>query len=172
MADVAEEQLRIATGAPAGQRLEIGVDLLSTSTAAPPPALATLQEQALARRLEVRALDETRLSLEESESVAKAGRYPRLDGFADASLANPNQRAYPQTEGWDAGWQVGARLTWVVNDTFAAGGAVDEARARTEAAVEQKAALREALRAEVATAWADARKAARHRRGGPAWRPL
>jgi outer membrane protein len=160
MADVAEEQLRIATGTPAGSRLEIGIDVMSGSPTGAPPGLATLQEQALARRLEVRALDETRWSLQESESVAKAGRYPRLDGFADASLANPNQRAFPQVEGWDSSWQAGVRLTWVVNDTFTAGGAADEARARTEAVVEQKAALRETLRAEVAAAWADARKAA------------
>jgi outer membrane protein TolC len=160
MADVAEEQLRIATGTPANTRMEVGIDVMAASAAAGPPALATLQEQALARRLEVRALDETRLSLQESESVAKAGRYPRLDGFGEVSVVNPNQRAYPPEQGFDASWQLGARLTWVINDTFTAMGATDEARARTEAAVEQKAALRDALRAEVATAWADARKAA------------
>ncbi|MEJ7734948.1 MAG: TolC family protein, partial [Polyangiaceae bacterium] len=148
MADVAEEQLRIATGTPAGTRMEVGIDVMGTSGAAAPPALATLQEQALTRRLEVRALDETRLSLQETESAARAGRYPRLDGFGEVSVVNPNQRAYPPEEGFDSSWQLGARLTWVINDTFAAAGAVDEARARTEAVVEQKAALHEALRAE------------------------
>jgi outer membrane protein TolC len=156
---VAEAQLRTAMHLPADRPLAIGVDVLADRSAADPGPLDALMREAMTRRLELRALDESSSSSREAESVARAGYFPRLDGFADLTFANPNQRVFPQQDQWDTTWALGARLTWVVNDTFTAAGATAEARARTAAVAEQKAALVDAVRLEVAAAWADVRKA-------------
>jgi outer membrane protein TolC len=92
--------------------------------------------------------------------VTRAGYLPRVEAFADAALANPNQRAFPQTQGWDFTWDAGVRLTWTVNDTLATAPAMTEAKARTAVAIEQKNTLRSGLEIEVATAYSDMKKAA------------
>lgn len=157
---VAEEQLRLAIHAPAEQSLTIGTDVLAVSATPPTETLGALQDRAVRRRLELRALDETQGSLRDAERVSRAGYYPRLDGFADVTIANPNQRVFPQQDQWDATWDLGLRLSWVLNDSFTASGAAAESRARTRAVTEQKAALADAVRLEVASAYADVRKAA------------
>ncbi len=158
-AAVAEEQLRILLATPADQALEIGSDVLNQPAVPPGDALGTLQDLALSRRLELRALDETIYSLKQVESVVRAGYLPRIDAFADATYANPNQRIFPATQTWSGTWDLGARLSWTLNDTFTTIGAAAEAKARTASVYEQKATLRDALRIEVASAYADSIKA-------------
>ena len=158
-AAVAEEQLRTLIGAPPDKVLEIGSDVMSEGALAPAETAQALQEQALARRLEIRALDETIYSLKQTESVIKAGYAPRIDAFADLIYANPNQRFLPPHDGFDATWDLGVRLNWTLNDTFTTIGAAAEARARTASVNEQRGALRDGLRVEVASAYADAVKA-------------
>lgn len=157
---LAEEQLRTVLVMPAGQPLTIGVDVMHEQPAPLGEALDALQEQAMQRRLEIRALDETQLALKETVSLAKAGYAPRLDAFADAIYANPNQRVFPVRDEFKFTWDLGLRLSWTINDTFAAAGATAEAKARVATLAEQKGALRDGLRLEVASAFADMQKAA------------
>jgi outer membrane protein TolC len=157
---VADEQLRIVIGAPPDKALELGIDVMAPPSQPPAATLQALQQEALSKRLEIRALDETVFSLKEVESVTRAGYYPRLDAFADLTYANPNQRIFPAQDKFDMTWAAGLRLTWTVNDTFTAAGAAAEAEARTQTVVEQKATLRDGLRVEVASAYADVQKSA------------
>jgi outer membrane protein TolC len=159
MEEVAAEQLRIVMGAPPDKPLALGTDILHTSAALPPEDILALNEQALKKRLEIRALDETIYSLKRAEDVAAAGYLPRLDAFADGLLGNPNPRYFLETQTWNFTWEVGARLSWTVNDTFSAIGQVNEAKARTRQTVEQRAQIRDALRTEVASAASDAKRA-------------
>jgi outer membrane protein TolC len=152
---VAEEQMRIVVGAPADKPLEIGSDVLHDVPAPPGDTLQALQEQALTRRLEIRSLDETIYSLKKVETLTKAGYAPRLDAFADATYANPNQRVFPSSQTWTGTWDLGLRLSWTINDSFSTIGAAAEARARAASVTEQKGALRDGLRLEVASAYAD-----------------
>ena len=156
---IAELQLRTLMHAPEGRPLEIGVDVLHETAAMPPESLADLQQEALQKRLELRALDEAQESLREVESATKAAYAPRLDAFADATLANPNPRIFPQRDQFDMTWDAGLRLTWILNDTFTTMGASAEAKARVEAVTEQKGSLRDAVRLEVAAAYFDMKKA-------------
>ncbi|XYI01821.1 TolC family protein [Sorangium sp. So ce1128] len=161
---VADEQIRIALGAAAqGRPLTVGIDVMSGSLAAQPPreSLSALQQEALAKRLEIRALDETLYSLKNTEQLTRAGYFPRLDAVADLTYANPNQRIFPTREEFDLTWAAGARATWVLNDIATAAGASAEASARTAQVAEQKALLRDGLRMEVAQAYTDVSKAAR-----------
>jgi outer membrane protein TolC len=159
-AALAEEQLRTVLGVDGQKPLSIGVDVMHEAPGAPAEALESAQKSAFERRLEIRALDETEFSLKEAESLARASYLPRLDAFADFTYQNPNQRVFPSHDQFDFTWDVGARLTWVVNDTFTAPAQVAEARARTEAITMQKQALRDGLRLEVASAWDDVAKSA------------
>jgi outer membrane protein TolC len=157
---VTDEQLRLVLQAPPGKELRIGVDVLHSGTSVPPETLAALQDEALKRRLEIRALDETIYSLKRVESIARAGYFPRVDGFASVTYANPNQRYFLSDDQWNASWQAGVSLTWTLNDTFTALSTVSEAKARMEAIEEQKATLLQGLRLEVANAHAELKKAA------------
>jgi outer membrane protein TolC len=156
---VAAEQLRIVMGAPPDKPLALGTDILHQTAALPPEDILVLNDRALKRRLEIRALDETIYSLKKVEDVAAAGYLPRLDAFADGLLGNPNPRYFLETQTWNFTWEIGARLSWTVNDTFTAIGQVNEAKARTRQVVEQRAQIRDALRVEVASASSDARRA-------------
>ncbi len=156
---VTDEQLRIALGAPPERTLEIGIDVMAAPSQPPSASLQALQQEAFQKRLEIRALDETEYSLKEVESVARAGYLPRIDGFANLNYAMPNTRFTLEPDEFNLSWDVGVRLSWTINDTFTASGATAEARARTQAVAEQKAALRDGLRLEVASAYTDVMKA-------------
>jgi outer membrane protein len=114
----------------------------------------------LKKRLEIRALDETEYSLKSVEWVTRAGYFPRLDAFANVTYANPNQRIFPSRDQFDTTWEAGVRASWVLNDIFTTAGASAEAIAQTSALAEQKAALSDGLRVEVASAYAEMSKAA------------
>jgi outer membrane protein TolC len=158
---IADQQVRLALGIPAARSLEIGIDVMDDAAlSAPLEPLATLQRRALERRLEIRALDETQHALKDAEDVTSAGYMPRLDIFANGSLANPNPRIFPQKQEWDFTWDAGVRLTWNVNETFITGPAVAEAKAHTSIVAEQKAQLRNALALEVTAAYTEVARAA------------
>jgi outer membrane protein TolC len=158
-AAVAEEQLRVLLGVPATQPLEIGSDVMNEPPTVPAETLQVLEEQAVTRRLEIRSVDESVASLRKAESVAQAGYAPRLDAFADATYANPNQRIFPAAPVWNGTWDAGVRLSWTLNDTFTTLGAAHEAKAHTASALEQRGTLTDSLRVEVASAYADVVKA-------------
>ncbi|WP_437681336.1 TolC family protein [Sorangium sp. So ce131] len=158
---VADDQIRIALGAAPDRPLALGIDVMGSAPSRPAAeALPALYQEALQRRLEIRALDETQYSLEKAEAVTRAGYFPRVDAFAELTYANPNQRIFPQQNQFDMTWAAGVRASWVLNDVFTTAGASAEASARTAQIVEQKAALRDALRLEVASAYADLNKSA------------
>jgi outer membrane protein TolC len=155
---VAAEQLRTILHWPAEKSLVIGIDVLAD----PKPiksSLPRLQRRALRNRLEKQALEKSINSLEEIESATRAGYYPRLSAFANALYANPNPRIFPQQEKWDFTWEVGARLTWVVNETFTTIAAVEEVSAQRAAAEAQLTALEDAIRVSVASAYYDLQNA-------------
>ena len=158
-AAVAEEQLRVLLGTPPGGALEIGADVMNEPAVAPSETLQALQDQAMARRLELRSLDEAINSLREVESLNRAGYVPRIDGFADVTYANPNQRLVPAQQVWKGTWDLGVRASWTLNDTFTTLGTVAEAKAHTASTVEQRGAIQDGLRVEVASAYADVLKA-------------
>jgi outer membrane protein len=152
--DLSEEQIRVAMHDASGKPYEVGEDLRVD----PPPLtnvdnLAALRAEALERRLEVRALDETAWSLREQAKVARAGYYPRLDVFGNAYYANPNPRVFLPEPRFRASWEVGAQIVWTPNDTLNARGASDDAEARAAQTEMQKEALRDSLRIEVMQAY-------------------
>lgn len=154
-----EDALRTAMHDTTSRHYAIGEDLFAPLPPAARRGFYPLYTEALRRRLEIRALDQTAWSLNERSRAARAGNYPRLDAFADAYYANPNPRYIPPEEKWHATWDVGVQLTWSPNDagtSSAAARALDARRAEIEA---QKRALEDALRREVMRAYQDEKEA-------------
>ncbi|MBK8254917.1 MAG: TolC family protein [Polyangiaceae bacterium] len=159
-ASIAEEVVRTGLGLPKDKALAVGIDVFAVSPPASLMDLASAQALALEKRLEIRALDETELSLKEVDSVTRAGMYPRVDAFADLTIANPNQRYIFAGAEWNTTWDAGVRVSWTFNDTFQTIGAAAESKARITQIQELKKQLRDGLRLEVTAAWTEMKKSA------------
>jgi outer membrane protein TolC len=154
LARTSEETLRLAMhedGPPRayalGEDLRLPLPALDT-----PRDLRQLYAEALALRLEIRALDETVWSLKEQGRAARAAAYPRFDALGQVSYDNPEQRIFPPRQDFKAGWAAGGQITWTLNDIgigVTQGRQVDAKRAQIEA---EKNKLADALRNEVAQA--------------------
>lgn len=156
---VAEEQLRTIMRLKSNAKLDNGIDVLAEPKKVRTP-LAALKRRALEQRLDRKALAKASSSLENVESATRASHYPRLAAFANALYANPNPRIFPQENKWDFTWEVGVRLTWRINDTFATVGSAREIQAQRIALEENKRALEDAIRMSVTSAYYDVQNAA------------
>lgn len=155
MARVATQVLRTQMHLDPKARLAIGIDVLAEPAPLPATDLEKLKRKALAERLDLKALEETKESLEEVVNTTRASHYPRLDAFANGLYGNPNPRIFPQDNQWDFTWSAGVRLTWVVNDTFATTSAAREQQAQADAVSAQRDALADAIALEVTQAFYD-----------------
>jgi len=156
---VAGKALRTQMHIEDDEQLAIGVDVLSDPPPESLPSLKKLEKLAIGSRLELKALDRTTESLEEVVGVTRANHYPRLNAFATGLYANPNPRIFPQTNRFDFTWELGVRLTWTVNDTFATFGAADESEAQVDAIKAQRGQLEDAIRLEVTQSYYDLKTA-------------
>jgi outer membrane protein TolC len=154
LASLTEEQMRVAMADESGRPYEVGEDQRQE----PAPLkdadnIEALRAEAMTRRPEVRALEETVGSLREQAKSVKAGYWPRLDAFGDLIYANPNQRYVPADGLYHATWDVGVQVTWSPNDTWATSGGAAEIEAHAAQTEAQKAGLRLAIRVEVQQAY-------------------
>jgi outer membrane protein TolC len=160
LATLTEDQMRTAMHDPSNRAYEIGEDLRADlAPLASVDNLAALRAEALDRRLEVRALDETAWSFREQAKSARAGQYPRLDAFGDLLTAHPNPRIIVPDNMFHTTWDAGLQIVWTPNDTFTAGSAGADAEARAAQTEMQKAALRDGLKLEVIQAYQAMREA-------------
>jgi outer membrane protein TolC len=118
LARLREEQLRLLIGAAENEPLALGEDVradLAVPGAAP---LDQMMGTAVHQRLEFKAVD-TGLAANDSQRAAeRANLYPRLSAFGIADYADPNQRVFPQVDKFRFTWQIGAQLTWTLNDAL------------------------------------------------------
>ena len=110
---------------------------------------------AMQRRLEVKALDTSRVALQSGESATRAASWPRLDAVADLTYANPNQRYFPPQQEWNATWSLGVVATWNVAETFLNGARGDELQAQVDNVRAQRIGLEASIAYEVISAGLD-----------------
>lgn len=146
--ETAEHQLAIVMGDAPGSEYQLGEDLSVPRNTEQRP-LPALVEHALDTRLELRALRASERSLRHAASAARAGSYPRLDGIAEGTYANPNQRNFPPAEEWNPSWAVGARLTFGLSDALGASASGREYEASARSLEAQRRALVDGIRQEV-----------------------
>jgi outer membrane protein len=160
LVELNEDQIRTAMHDASGRRYEVGEDLRIDPPAVPDlDNLASLRAEALDRRLEVRALDQTAWSLREQSKVARAGYYPRVDVVGNAVYANPNPRYFIPESKFRESWDIGVQLVWTPNDSFNAGAASAESEARASQTEAQKEVLRDGVKFEVMQAYNALREA-------------
>jgi outer membrane protein TolC len=153
-AKTSEESVRIAMHEPGAPRsYALGEDLHATlKPLGGPRDPAALYAEALEKRPELRALDDTAYSLKQQARVARAQYLPKIDGLGQLSYDNPDPRVFPPTQTFQGGWAVGGQVTWTLNDIGAANTqarVLDAKRAQVEA---QRAALADGVRNEVTQA--------------------
>jgi outer membrane protein TolC len=160
LADVAEAQIRVAMHDPKDAPYEIAEKIdderLPFSGDLSVPALWA---EARERRLEMQSLTESAASARQQASVARAGYWPRLDGFGDAIYANPNQRFVPAQDEWNATWDVGVQLTITPNDMARAAPSSRSFEAQAAKALADRESFFDGVRTEVAQARQDRRVA-------------
>jgi outer membrane protein TolC len=135
---------------------EVGEDLL-----APPPDIGdlpdldTMVDEALQNRLELRSLNRSIDGFEEGIKATRASYYPRLDAFADATYANPNQRFFPLRAIWRGSWSAGVQLTYSINQTLMTKAQVRGLKADKRQLVLQAELMRRGIKMEVVQAYGD-----------------
>jgi len=153
---LAEQSLALRMGEDEFPRYQIGEDLL---TPEPPLAdtddLQAMMEEAERQRYEMKAFAASTESLEYAIKTTRAGYYPPLDGFAEATYANPTQRFFPLEPVFNGSWSAGVSLTWVMNDAIQASAKVKELEANQRGLDAQREALRRGVAMEVAVAYAE-----------------
>jgi len=150
LAALTEHQVRTAMH-DQDARYRIGEDV-RTAPAAPlgiDGELAPFWREAVGRRLELVALREAESAARAEGRLARVAYLPRLDGFADASYVNPNQRSFPQKDEFSWNWDAGVQLSWTPIDILAARASARRADARAAELEATRAALTDGLRTEV-----------------------
>ena len=131
---------------------QIGEDVLAELPPIAAEPTDALTAEAESRRPELRALIETRRSLDDQARLARAGYLPQIAAFGDAGYANPNPRVFPQVDQFSATWDVGVQVAWAPNDAAVAWAAAKGAVSRAAQVRAQLDGLHDAVRIEIAGA--------------------
>lgn len=139
---------------------ELGEDVLG-----PPPPLEDVENrekliaEALDSRLEIQALEQSQRALNQGERAARTGYYPRVDGFADFTYANPNQRFFPAESVWRANWTIGVTASWELRSFLQSRSQYKSAVANGRKVAASRAAVERGVRLEVSAAYEERRRA-------------
>ena len=158
--ELARLSLEVYMGDAPGQKYEIGEDVF-----APNPALRTLPESAAAvreaerQRMEFKSLLAAERAYRERAALERVADYPRLDGVAGLTYANPNQRYFIPDDKFHTSWQAGVALSWTPTDIGGAEAARDVALAKAAEFAAQRRVVHDGLRLEVDQALKSAREA-------------
>lgn len=153
---VAEQQLSTIMDTPP-REYTLGEDVLAERSPMPLRPLENLVQHANATRYELKSMDRSIESMRKAESVIRKGELPRIDGIADFTYANPNQR-YLFIVAWKPSWDVGLAATWNLNEVFTSNSSGNETAAKRQALEAGRKAMVKGIRMEVTTAYTDAVK--------------
>jgi outer membrane protein TolC len=114
MRDVAEADLRRATGIEPG--VTISIDAVLEGPSAGPAPYEELLADARAHRPERQALQARVDAIGGRRDAAAAGLKPILAVGAGFDYAKPNPRIFPRTNEWHTSWDVGVNFSWPLWD--------------------------------------------------------
>lgn len=163
---IAARSLQLMTGDERAN-YRIGEDVLQLPPPVPRSAkLEDLVKEGLKQRKELSVVAQTRRAYQDNLSATRANRLPRLDAFGNYTYANPGQGTIGAAPHWASSWNVGARLTWTLNEIPAANASLTEQEADMARLAADEAGLRQGIEQEITAAYYDrelamsARKAA------------
>lgn len=134
----------------------IGEDVL-----APPKSIGQLPDldrliaEGQQNRLEIRSLEQATIGTEMGIRTTRAAYYPRLDAFAEATYANPNQRFFPLSAVWRASWSAGVSLSYTINQTLMTKARVREMKSNKRELIHQLELMRRGIALEITQAYND-----------------
>jgi outer membrane protein len=148
-----EARLRVAMHVPEAGRLAIG-ESLAADLDSPIAArdLDVLTAEAERRRPEVRGLDATAAALGLQARAAAGAAAPALTLSGEVDDADPNPRYLPSPDRFAATWSVTAQVSWSPSDAAVSLQAQRGLRARQTATSQQRRAVVDLVRSEIATA--------------------
>jgi DNA replication protein DnaC len=123
------------------------------------PELDQMIDEALQSRLELRSLKRAIDGYEEGIKATRASYYPRLDAFAEATYANPNQRFFPLSAVWRGSWSAGVQLSYSINQTLMTKAQVRGLKADKRELILQAELMRRGIKMEVVQAYGDRMRA-------------
>ena len=128
------------------------LDIADTDIAAPSPPSQTMEElisRALGERPDIQG-SRARIDAQEAAiDVARAGLFPSISLTGDYTVANPNQRVFPQTDQFVGTWSVGVLGTIDIGRYPQVLAQEEQARDRLSQAQESFRRLRDLVTAEV-----------------------
>ncbi|MCB9704071.1 MAG: TolC family protein [Myxococcales bacterium] len=142
-----------------GADFTVGEDVLADLRPAKAEALDDLVREAHERRRELLSLRQSGRAVDQGVRSIRAMYYPRLDGFAEGTYANPNQRFFPLQNKWNASWSVGVRLSYSLSQTLRTRAEVKDLKADGRKLAHQEEALRRGITMEVTQAYLDRQNA-------------
>ncbi len=107
MRDVARVHLALLIGLPWDTALDVAEDTASISVALPAESVGDLVARALAKRPEIQSARSRVIAQEASVEVAHSGLFPNVFLTGDYTVANPNQRVFPQVDQFTPTWSLG-----------------------------------------------------------------
>lgn len=152
------EQLRAYLGLDRDETLALGEDVLQPLPPGDPTA-RELEAGALRDRPEPAALRALVGANQLAVEVQQGRRWPSLSLTAGYDYANPNQRAFPQSEEFTGSWSAGAVLSWSPNDAIARKADVGRAALQVSRARTDLVELERRIRTEAAQTATDLRVA-------------
>ena len=123
-----------------------------------------LVERALARRPDLRALQQTVQARAAAVDVAQSDWFPQVALTGSYLYARPNEQLFPPEDRFQGTWQAGVQLSWDLSLGFRTDASTDRARAQWQQARYELQDRRQSVRAEVQTeaeSVAEARRAVR-----------
>jgi len=118
-----------------------------------------LIDEAQSKRLELKSMEKSVGAIDYGIKATRAGYFPRLDGFADATYANPNQRFFPLAPVWRGSWSLGVQLSYSLNSALRTRAEIREYKANKRELVAQIELLRRGIAMEVTQAYLARNKA-------------
>ena len=106
MRDIARVRLALLIGLPWDAALDIP-DASLRSVEPPRESMADLVAKALANRPEIQGARARESAQEAALDVARSGLFPSIFLTGDYTLANPNQRVFPQADQFTGTWSIG-----------------------------------------------------------------
>ncbi|MGA2639758.1 MAG: TolC family protein [Spirochaetia bacterium] len=107
MRDIARVRLALLIGLPWDAALDIAEDTPSQNVEIPQGSVADLVARALAKRPEIQSARLRVTAQEASVEAARSGLFPNVFLTGDYTVANPNQRVFPQVDQFTPTWSLG-----------------------------------------------------------------
>ena len=147
--ELSRAQLNLAMGMPADYSFQLAEDL--AERALPVPALAEVEQQALANRPELKRVKAEEAAQHENVAIVKSSFGPRVNAFAGWEMDNPTFLA----GGGGNGWQGGIELQIDIFQGGAKRAELSRQRALEERMIAMKQAATDGVRLEVRRAYFD-----------------